>query len=456
MKKKNLAISVRSLGKSFYRTAGSGLDFFKWNKQHNDSFWALKDVSFDVERGTGLGIIGGNGAGKSTLLKILARIIAPTEGEAEIWGKVNSLLEVGTGFQADLSGRANIYLNASILGMSRRETDEVFDEIVAFSGVGEFIDMPVKHYSSGMYSRLAFSVAANVTGDILLVDEILSVGDAAFRKKCIGRMSGLLGSEHRTVLFVSHSMDSVMRFCSQALWLDNGHVKAFGTSEDVVTDYLREVNKLDAKYVAPGKKKAKNTSEKPKTSKESTGIQRVDTAALEDNPKSVQSISTEQPAGFSPAAVINSVTIVDKDDQCCDVLKRIDPVRVSIDCEIISGNYAIHPIVHIHCLPRAGVFEETHVFTCAGEPMPRTLGFHKTVAQIPEELLTVGQYAVSVALVTRAKPLIRHCKLIRVVTFQVVDTQGGDSTFLLEQLHGVIQPKVTWTCTPLCSGKQTA
>lgn len=429
-----MALSVRSLAKAYSRGNNSSCGLFGQKRLANDSFWALRDISFDVPKGVGLGIIGGNGAGKSTLLKILARIVLPSLGEVEVFGKVNSLLEVGTGFQPDLSGRENIYLNGSILGMSRQDIDSVFDEIVDFSGVGDFIDMPVKHYSSGMYSRLAFSVAANVTGDILLIDEVLSVGDAEFRKKCLGRMNGLLTSEHRTVLFVSHSMESVMRFCSKALWLDHGRIKAFGESEDVVTEYLRQVNRLNTKFVA---------SANLKNSEKATGDAN---AACGSNEVSLKVVSTETAAGFSPAAKITAVIVSsDAAGDTCEVIKRDDAISVAIECEITSATYSIHPVLHLHCMPRAGVTEETHVFTCIADPLPQIVGRYRQVARIPGELLAVGQYSISVALVTRAKPLIRHSKLERVVSFQVIAPNDLGRTFLFDQLHGVIQPRLDWS-----------
>jgi lipopolysaccharide transport system ATP-binding protein len=202
--------------------------------------WALKDVSFDVAEGERVGIIGANGAGKSTLLKLLSRITTPTEGRIEIHGKVSSLLEVGTGFHPDLTGRENIFLNGAILGMSSREIRRKFDQIVDFSGVGNFIDTPVKHYSSGMYVRLAFAVSAWLDPDILIVDEVLAVGDAAFQKKCAVRMKELT-KEGRTVLFVSHSMSSVNQMCQKALYLEKGRVVAFKAVEEATVEYQRDV-----------------------------------------------------------------------------------------------------------------------------------------------------------------------------------------------------------------------
>jgi lipopolysaccharide transport system ATP-binding protein len=204
-----------------------------------DSIWALDHVTFDVPRGEVLGIIGRNGAGKTTLLKILSRITEPTEGEAVIRGRVGSLLEVGTGFHGDLTGRENIFLNGAILGMRRREIERRFDEIVAFAEVDRFIDTPVKRYSSGMYLRLAFAVAAHLEPEILIVDEVLAVGDAAFQRKCLGKM-GEVSGEGRTVLLVSHNMSAITALATRCLWLDAGRVRALGPARDTVAAYLTE------------------------------------------------------------------------------------------------------------------------------------------------------------------------------------------------------------------------
>lgn len=202
-----------------------------------NTFWALKDVSFTVEQGDIVGVIGRNGAGKSTLLKVLTRITEPTSGRAVLRGRVGSLLEVGTGFHPELTGRENIFLNGAILGMRRREIERKFDEIVAFAEVERFIDTPVKRYSSGMYVRLAFAVAAHLDPEILLVDEVLAVGDAAFQKKCLGKMKDVAG-EGRTVLFVSHNMAAVSQLCGRGVWLSEGRVTQMGHAGVVVKAYL--------------------------------------------------------------------------------------------------------------------------------------------------------------------------------------------------------------------------
>lgn len=201
------------------------------------SFWALRDVSFSLEPGRVLGVIGHNGAGKSTLLKVLSRITDPTEGRAVIRGRVASLLEVGTGFHPELTGRENIYLNGAILGMKRSEINRKFDQIVQFAEVDRFLDTPVKRYSSGMYVRLAFAIAAHLEPEVLIIDEVLAVGDASFQRRCLGKM-GEVASHGRTVVFVSHNMSAVNRICGETIWMDGGHARMIGPTADVVRAYL--------------------------------------------------------------------------------------------------------------------------------------------------------------------------------------------------------------------------
>src|SRR5580693_5675721 len=223
---------VRRLRKAFSSKEKSG------NSGANPTIWAVRDVSFDVGQGEILGLIGRNGAGKSTLLKILSRITAPTDGRVGVNGRIRSLLEVGTGFHPELTGRENIYLNGAILGMKKSEIERRFDEIVAFAEVEKFMDTPVKRYSSGMYLRLAFAVAAHLVSEILLVDEVLAVGDASFQKKCIGRMNEV-AHEGRTVLFVSHNMAAVRTLCSRGICLEQGRISSAGDIEQVLFRYTQ-------------------------------------------------------------------------------------------------------------------------------------------------------------------------------------------------------------------------
>ena len=204
-----------------------------------EEFWALRNINFEVKQGEVLGIIGRNGAGKSTLLKILSRITEPTEGRVILRGRISSLLEVGTGFHPELTGRENIFLNGAILGMTQREIRQKFDEIVAFAEVEKFIDTPVKRYSSGMYVRLAFAVAAHLEPEILIIDEVLAVGDTEFQKKCLGKMDEVSRSQGRTVLFVSHNMDAVLKLCTRAVFIEAGRVRTIGDVKNVVPAYLQ-------------------------------------------------------------------------------------------------------------------------------------------------------------------------------------------------------------------------
>lgn len=239
----NIALKIEGVSKRYEigKEKDSSLratlsNIFKSAKTSKDEFWALKDVSFEVKKGDVVGIIGKNGAGKSTLLKILSQITKPTEGRIIIDGRIASLLEVGTGFHPELTGRENIYLNGTILGMTRKEVKSKFDEIVAFSGIEKFIDTPVKHYSSGQYVRLAFSVAAHLDPEILVIDEVLAVGDAEFQKKCLGKMKDVAG-EGRTVLFVSHHLGSIKQLCNKGIILNHGQLEYVGNVNEAITKY---------------------------------------------------------------------------------------------------------------------------------------------------------------------------------------------------------------------------
>lgn len=261
-------IDVKNLGKRYsithntkggYRTIGEALSkIFQsplkvlrsvFSSLEKEEFWALRNINFSVQRGEILGIVGSNGAGKSTLLKILSRITDPNEGSVRIKGRVSSLLEVGTGFHPELTGRENIYLNGSILGMTRKEINEKFNDIVSFSGVEAFLDTPVKRYSSGMQVRLAFSVAAHLEPDILIVDEVLAVGDAAFQRKSIGKMEEVTKNDHRTILFVSHNMEAVAKLCKRSILLDKGNIKMDGDTDAVIAEYLSSYQNKNSEIV---------------------------------------------------------------------------------------------------------------------------------------------------------------------------------------------------------------
>jgi lipopolysaccharide transport system ATP-binding protein len=248
----NLAVSIRDVSKAYWLSAagqrrsttlGEAFASFLQNgvqKRSSKRFWALRDISLQVQRGEVLGVIGRNGAGKTTLLKILSRVTEPTAGQIDLYGRIASLLEVGTGFHPELTGRENIYLNGAILGMGRREIDAKLDSIIAFSEIEAFLDTPVKRYSSGMQVRLAFAVAAHLEPDILIVDEVLAVGDAQFQKKCLGKMSEISGGHGRTILFVSHNLAAIRSLCSRAILLDHGGLICHGSVDQVIANYLEK------------------------------------------------------------------------------------------------------------------------------------------------------------------------------------------------------------------------
>jgi len=288
----NVAIRVQGLGKEYVigqqERYGSLRDvlagIFRRRARAEKKFWALKNVSFELEAGDVLGLIGRNGAGKSTLLKVLSRITQPTEGWAELRGRVGSLLEVGTGFHPELTGRENIYLSGAILGMGRREIQSKFDEIVAFSEVETFLDTQVKHYSSGMFMRLAFAVSAHLQPEILLVDEVLAVGDASFQDKCLGKMQDISGSG-RTVVFVSHNMDSIRKLCTRAVHIHGGEVVKIGPAAEIIDGYLSSLR--------DGRVRGGITFEAEKNGYQ---IERIEVLDLEGNVK--PSIGTWDPVRF--------------------------------------------------------------------------------------------------------------------------------------------------------------
>jgi lipopolysaccharide transport system ATP-binding protein len=256
-----LAIKCESLSKLYY--LGNKNNIFEWlfsrgkNARQQELLWALKDVSFEIKSGEVVGIIGKNGAGKSTILKLLTGITAPSKGKATVYGRIGSLLEVGTGFHPELTGRENIFLNGAILGMTRKEINQNLEEIIAFSEIEKFIDTPVKRYSSGMYTRLAFAVSAHLQSEVLLIDEILAVGDVAFQKKCLGKMADI-GKQGRTVIFVSHNMGAISELCSRCLFFDKGDLAYDGSPKEAIQRYLENSkNKSVVQVIAPPREEDK-------------------------------------------------------------------------------------------------------------------------------------------------------------------------------------------------------
>ncbi len=368
--------------------------------------WALKDVSFSVGEGETLGLIGHNGAGKSTLLKILSRITKPTRGSAMIRGRVGSLLEVGTGFHSELSGRENIYLNGAILGMKRTEIDQKFDEIVAFSEIEAFLDTPVKHYSTGMYMRLAFSVAAHLDPEILIVDEVLAVGDVGFQKKCLRKMRDV-GESGRTVIFVSHDMQSITRLCRRAIWLKDGSLQSDGEAKHVVGEYLHEQSRTGAE------KKWEDTPDAP-------GNERV----------RLRSARVRNDEGAITAAI--------------DIRR---PVSIEIEYEVLQTGKAIVPNIQLNNEQGTCIFVSND-WTLSGDHRP-SAGVYVSTVTVPGNFLSEGTVFVTVGAETN-QPHEVHFAERDAVTFNVIDSPDRDAARgdFAGPMPGVVRPVLEWRTEP--------
>ena len=372
------------------RVIGSPLAAMRRPTQEH--FWALRDVGLEVRHGEVLGLIGRNGAGKTTLLKILSRITRPTTGWAEIHGRVRSLLEVGTGFHGELSGRENTYLSGSILGMGKREIDRKFDEIVAFAEVDKFIDTPVKHYSSGMYVRLAFAVAAHLEPEILLVDEVLAVGDAAFQKKCLGKM-GDVAKAGRTIVFVSHNMTALRRMCTRAIWLEGGQALDAGDPGKVIDHYLQKntVTTLEAVWpddaTAPGNERVR----------------------------------------------LQSVRVIPDTDDSVPIT-----VHTPIKIEFTYWNYVpgmtVNLSIHLYNL------EEVCVFVSISDIAERPKGLIRQTIEIPGDFLNAGAYYINVIIVkdTTVAMIIQN----NAVSFEVREGEPIGNWY--GKMPGAVRPRLKW------------
>lgn len=380
------------------------------NDQNDQVFsniiWAVKDISFSIKNGEVVGIIGRNGAGKSTLLKILCRITDPTKGRARIRGRISSLLEVGTGFHQELTGRENVYLNGTILGMTKTEIKRKFDEIIEFSGVKKFIDTPVKRYSSGMKVRLAFSVAAHLEPEILIIDEVLAVGDADFQKKCLKKMEDV-GQEGRTVVFVSHNMPSVSRLCDRAILLENGQIVENGPTDDVIGKYL------NADQGTSALKKWDDLSE-------------------------------------SPGGDVVRLRLIQVTNRSERVTKHFDirePIRVEMTYDVIKEGAELLPNIHFW-----NEFEVCVFNTIDNDPVwrerPRPIGTYTSTLEIPGNFLSSGRFYINAALQT-LKPMTTQFYERSVVAFQVIDRSGWDTArgIYTNELKGVVRPLLKWKTT---------
>ncbi|HEV2802864.1 MAG TPA: ABC transporter ATP-binding protein [Pyrinomonadaceae bacterium] len=391
---------------------------FRWAQRRGENgggkVWAVKDVSFEVQAGEVVGIIGRNGAGKSTLLKMLSRITEPTTGSVDLYGRVGSLLEVGTGFHPELSGRENVYLNGAILGMTRQEIAQKFDEIVAFAEVEKFIDTPVKHYSSGMYLRLAFAVAAHLEPEILIVDEVLAVGDARFQRKCLDKMR-TVGQQGRTVLFVSHNMPAITRLCPRTILLSGGGILEDGPSHQVVSTYLGSS---------------------------------VGTAA-------VRVWKDLKNAPGNEVVRLLSVRVRTQEGEATEAVDIRRPIGVEMEYEVLTPGHVLVPNLHFYNEEGIYVFV-THDCDPAWRQKPRPAGRYVSTAWIPGNLFSEGTLIVGAAVSTH-DPVVVHFYERDAVAFQVIDSLEGDSARgdYAGPMHGVIRPLLDWRTEFRSSERET-
>jgi lipopolysaccharide transport system ATP-binding protein len=369
----------------------------------SDIIWALKDVSFEVKKGEVVGVIGVNGAGKSTLLKILAKITNPTGGRATICGRISSLLEVGTGFHPELTGRENVYLNGTILGMRKKEIVQKFDEIIDFSGVEKFIDTPVKRYSSGMRVRLAFAVAAHLEPEILLIDEVLAVGDSSFQRKCMDKMKDV-GQQGRTVLFVSHNMPAVTRLCPRTILLNDGRVHIDDSSHRVISAYMH------AEKATKGERQWPNMMEAP----------------------------------GDEVIRLCSIRVRTQEGQVTETVDIRQPVSIEVEYEVLQPGYEL--LIYYHVFNEEGIeaFE-----TIDNDPnwrkQCRPIGRYVSTAWIPGNLLSEGMYFIGPGIRT-LNPNIRRFSVRDAIGIQVVDNMDGHGARVdyPGNINGVVRPLLKW------------
>jgi lipopolysaccharide transport system ATP-binding protein len=369
-----------------------------------DRFWALDDVNFSVCRGETVGVIGRNGAGKSTLLKLLSQITEPTRGRIAVRGRTAALLEVGTGFHPELSGRENIFLNGAILGMPRNEILRKFDQIVNFAEVEKFVDTPVKHYSSGMYLRLAFAVAAHLEPDILIVDEVLAVGDASFQKKCLNKMEDV-GNEGRTVLFVSHDMSAITRLCRRSILLGAGRKVHDGPAHQVVSEYLR------------------------------SGL----------GTTSVREWQDIRRAPGDEVMRLRRVRVCSEDGLTIETVDIRRPFGIEVVFEVLEPDHALTPNLHLFNEEGVCVFVSSDM-NSDWRSRPRPVGEHVSTMWVPGNFLAEGGFTVRAA-VSTMDPLQVHADEVDAVAFHVVDTLEGDSARgdFAGPMPGVVRPLLLWT-----------
>ena len=367
-----------------------------------EEVWALKDVGFEVGPGEIVGLIGRNGAGKSTLLKLLSRITEPTRGRVELYGRVGSLLEVGTGFHPELSGRENVYLNGAILGMGKAEIDRKFDEIVAFAEIEKFIDTPVKRYSSGMYLRLGFAVAAHLEPEILIMDEVLAVGDMAFQQKCLDKMNDIR-RQGRTIFFVSHNLPAITRLCKRAVLLERGCLVAEGQPQEVVNRYL--------------------------STSWGAGAERV----------------WGDDAPGDAVAQLRRVRIADERGETAAAVDVRRESRIEVTYDVLEEGHALVPVVELYNEEGTEVFS-THDTGAEWRRRPRPRGRYTSAVRLPGNLLAEGTLIAHVSIMSHFPSTILHARAANAVAFQVLDEPGGVSARgdYVGPMPGVVRPLLEW------------
>ncbi len=414
----NCAINIQNLSKRYrigglhpgymtFREMLGGLVTAPFKKRGNghQTLWALSDINLEIGQGELVGIIGHNGAGKSTLLKILSRVTRPTKGQVELFGRIGSLLEVGTGFHPDLTGRENIYLSGAILGMRRVEIDRKFDEIVAFSELEKFIETSVKWYSSGMYVRLAFSVAAHLEPEILMMDEVLAVGDAAFQQKCLDKMHDIR-QQGRTILFVSHDMAAITRLCKRVVLLEKGKVTSDGEPREVVRRYL-------------------SSSLKSGASREWTN---------------------QHDAPGDQVVRLRRVRVRTQDGDTVAVVDIQKPFGIELTYDVLDEGHSLVPVVEFYNEEGTELFS-THDTSAEWRRQDRPPGSYTSTVWIPGNLLAEGSLIGNVSIMSHFPATVLHAREENAVAFQVVDSPGGDSARgdYIGPMPGVVRPLLKWT-----------
>jgi lipopolysaccharide transport system ATP-binding protein len=372
-------------------------------KRDQENIWALKDVSFDIAPGEVVGVIGRNGAGKSTLLKVLSRITEPTTGRAELYGRVASLLEVGTGFHPELTGRENIYLNGAILGMKKAEIVRKFDQIVDFAELERFLDTPVKRYSSGMYMRLAFAVASHLEPEILVIDEVLAVGDASFQKKCLGKMSDV-AMEGRTVLFVSHNMIAMQSLCRRVMWLHAGEIVESGPAGDVVNNYLKAA---------------------------------VGSAALLE--EVWDDVAT---APGNDVVRLHSVRVHPQDSNSNEPLNMKTPFLIEVEYWNLLPDAHLHLTLHLYTEQDVVAFTTGNGADLAEGARRAPAGLVRCVCYVPADLLNAGRHRFVLLVVKDSSSLCYRYE--SGISFEIVDLQERDGTWYGRE-PGAVRPLLRWT-----------